>query len=153
MPNINIAIVGVGNCASSLVQGLSYYRHGANDTVGLMHWEVGGYRPSDIHVVAAWDVDRRKVGKDVAEAIFAQPNCTEVFCDDIPKNGAVVRMGRKLDGVADHMSDYPEDRTFVIADEPEPEQADVVRQLRESRVDVLIIYLHLVSQKATEFYS
>ena len=153
MPNINIAIVGVGNCASSLVQGLSYYRHGANDTVGLMHWEVGGYRPSDIHVVAAWDVDRRKVGKDVAEAIFAQPNCTEVFCDDIPKNGAVVRMGRKLDGVADHMSDYPEDRTFVIADEPEPEQADVVRQLRESRVDVLMNYLPVGSQKATEFYA
>jgi myo-inositol-1-phosphate synthase len=153
MPNINIAIVGVGNCASSLVQGLSYYRQGANDTVGLMHWEVGGYRPSDIHVVAAWDVDRRKVGKDVAEAIFAQPNCTEVFCDDIPKNGAVVRMGRKLDGVADHMSDYPEDRTFVIADEPEPEQADVVRQLRESRVDVLMNYLPVGSQKATEFYA
>ena len=153
MPNINIAIVGVGNCASSLVQGLSYYRHGANDTVGLMHWEVGGYRPSDIHVVAAWDVDRRKVGKDVAEAIFAQPNCTEVFCDDIPKNGAIVRMGRKLDGVADHMSDYPEDRTFVIADEPEPEQADVVRQLRESRVDVLMNYLPVGSQKATEFYA
>jgi myo-inositol-1-phosphate synthase len=153
MPNINIAIVGVGNCASSLVQGLSYYRHGANDTVGLMHWEVGGYRPSDIHVVAAWDVDRRKVGKDVAEAIFAQPNCTEVFCDDIPKNGAVVRMGRKLDGVADHMSDYPEDRTLVIADEPEPEQADVVRQLRESRVDVLMNYLPVGSQKATEFYA
>jgi myo-inositol-1-phosphate synthase len=153
MPNINIAIVGVGNCASSLVQGLSYYRHGANDTVGLMHWEVGGYRPSDIHVVAAWDVDRRKVGKDVAEAIFAQPNCTEVFCDDIPKNGAVVRMGRKLDGVADHMSDYPEDRTFVIADEPEPEQADVVRQLKESRVDVLMNYLPVGSQKATEFYA
>jgi myo-inositol-1-phosphate synthase len=153
MPNINIAIVGVGNCASSLVQGLSYYRHGANDTVGLMHWEVGGYRPSDIHVVAAWDVDRRKVGKDVAEAIFAQPNCTEVFCDDIPKNGAVVRMGRKLDGVADHMSDYPEDRTFVIADEPEPEQADVVRQLKASRVDVLMNYLPVGSQKATEFYA
>ena len=79
MSNINIAIIGVGNCASSLVQGLSYYRNGANDTIGLMHLDVGGYRPSDIRVVAAWDVDRRKVGKDVAEAIFAKRNCTEVF--------------------------------------------------------------------------
>ena len=104
MPNINIAIIGVGNCASSLVQGLSYYRNGANDTIGLMHRELGGYRPSDIRVVAAWDVDRRKVGKDVAEAIFAKPNCTEVFCADVPPSGATVRMGRKLDGVADHMA-------------------------------------------------
>ena len=82
MKSINIAIVGIGNCASSLVQGLSHYRDGANDTVGLMHWDLGGYRPSDIHVVAAWDVDARKVGKDVADAIFAKPNCTAVFCEE-----------------------------------------------------------------------
>ena len=67
MNSIRIALVGVGNCASSLVQGLEHYRDGANDNVGLMHWELGGYRPSDIQVVAAWDVDRRKVGRDVAE--------------------------------------------------------------------------------------
>ncbi|MDA4835794.1 inositol-3-phosphate synthase, partial [Enterobacter hormaechei] len=79
MTSINIAIIGIGNCASSLVQGLEHYREGANDTVGLMHWEVGGYKPSDIQVVAAWDVDARKVGKDVADAIFAKPNCTAVF--------------------------------------------------------------------------
>ncbi|MFL6759120.1 inositol-3-phosphate synthase [Sphingomonas sp.] len=153
MTSINIAIVGVGNCASSLVQGLTYYRHGANDTVGLMHWDVGGYRPSDIHVVAAWDVDRRKVGKDVAEAIFAKPNCTEVFCDDVRATGAIVRMGRTLDGIADHMEDYPEDRTFKLADEAEPDQPDVVRLLKESRADVLINYLPVGSQKATEFYA
>src|SRR5438309_5283657 len=126
MPNINIAIIGVGNCASSLVQGLSYYSNGGNDTIGLMHWDVGGYRPGDIKIVAAWDVDRRKVGKDVAEAIFAEPNCTMVFCNNVPATGATVQMGRKLDGVADHMSDYPEERTFKVANEPEPEQADVV---------------------------
>jgi myo-inositol-1-phosphate synthase len=153
MTSINIAIVGVGNCASSLVQGLTYYRHGANDTIGLMHWDVGGYRPSDIHVVAAWDVDRRKVGKDVAEAIFAKPNCTEVFCDDVGATGAIVRMGRTLDGIADHMEDYPEDRTFKLADEAEPDQPDVVRLLKESRADVLINYLPVGSQKATEFYA
>ena len=72
MTSINIAIIGIGNCASSLVQGLEHYREGANDTVGLMHWEVGGYKPSDIKVIAAWDVDARKVGKDVADAIFAK---------------------------------------------------------------------------------
>ncbi len=153
MPNINIAIIGVGNCASSLVQGLSYYHQGANQTVGLMHWDVGGYRPSDIQVVAAWDVDRRKVGKDVAEAIFARPNCTEVFCDQVAPTGATVRMGRKLDGVADHMDDYPDDRTFIVADAPEPDQAEVVRVLKESRTDVLINYLPVGSQKASEFYA
>jgi myo-inositol-1-phosphate synthase len=153
MPNINIAIIGVGNCASSLVQGLSYYRQGANDTIGLMHGEVGGYRPSDIKVVAAWDVDRRKVGKDVAEAIFAKPNCTEVFCDQVPASGVTVRMGRKLDGVADHMADYPEDRTFKLADEAEPDRADVVRVLKDSRADVLMNYLPVGSQEATEFYA
>jgi myo-inositol-1-phosphate synthase len=153
MPTINIAIIGVGNCASSLVQGLSYYRQGANDTIGLMHWEVGGYRPSDIHVVAAWDIDRRKVGKDVAEAIFAKPNCTEVFCDTVTASGAIVRMGRKLDGIADHMEDYPDDRTFKLANEAEPDQDDVVRTLKDSRADVLINYLPVGSQKATEFYA
>jgi myo-inositol-1-phosphate synthase len=153
MPDINIAIVGVGNCASSLVQGLSYYNRGANETIGLMHWDVGGYRPSDIKVVAAWDVDRRKVGKSVGEAIFAKPNCTEVFCADVPANGAVVMMGRKLDGVADHMEDFPDDRTFVVADEREPEAEDIVRILGETHTDVLINYLPVGSQKATEFYA
>jgi myo-inositol-1-phosphate synthase len=153
MRNINIAIIGVGNCASSLVQGLAFYRHGANETVGLMHSDVGGYRPGDIQIVAAWDIDRRKVGKDVAEAIFAKPNCTEVFCDQVPPSGATVRMGRKLDGVADHMNDYPDDRTFMVADEPEPDQADVVRVLKDSRADVLMNYLPVGSQKATEFYA
>jgi myo-inositol-1-phosphate synthase len=153
MPNINIAIVGVGNCASSLVQGLSYYRHGANDTVGLMHWDLGGYRPADIRIVAAWDVDRRKVGKDVAEAIFAEPNCTARFCDDVPASGAVVRMGRKLDGVAEHRADYPDGRTFILADEPEPDRENVVQLLRETGVDVLMNYLPAGSQQATEFYA
>jgi myo-inositol-1-phosphate synthase len=153
MPNINIAIIGVGNCASSLVQGLSYYRQGANDTIGLMHGEVGGYRPSDIKVVAAWDVDRRKVGKDVAEAIFAKPNCTEVFCDQVPASGVTVCMGRKLDGVADHMADYPEDRTFKLADEAEPDRADVVRVLKDSRADVLMNYLPGGSQEAPAVYA
>jgi myo-inositol-1-phosphate synthase len=150
---INVAIVGVGNCASSLVQGLAHYREGANEHVGLMHWELGGYRPSDIRVVAAWDVDRRKVGKDVAQAIFAKPNCTAVFCEQVERTGARVRMGRVLDGVAEHMADHPEDRTFMLAGEPEAEKDEVIQALVESRTDVLMNYLPVGSQAATEFYA
>ncbi|HZV56604.1 MAG TPA: inositol-3-phosphate synthase [Sphingobium sp.] len=150
---INIAIAGVGNCASSLVQGLSHYREGTNDTIGLMHEELAGYRPSDIRVVAAWDVDRRKVGRDVAEGIFAKPNCTAVFCETVAGTGARIRMGCVRDGIADHMRDYPEDRTFQLADAPEPSKDDVVAVLRETRADVLMNYLPVGSQKATEFYA
>src|SRR5215217_5509053 len=89
-PEIRIAIAGVGNCASSLVQGIAHYQNGgANEQIGLMHWDLGGYRPKDLKVVAAWDVDARKIGRDVAEAIFAPPNCTAVFCDHVPPTGAV----------------------------------------------------------------
>ncbi len=153
MTGINVAIVGVGNCASSLVQGLAHYRAGSNDHVGLMHWEMGGYAPSDIHVVAAWDVDARKVGQDVSAAIFAKPNCTAVFCAEVPPTGSVVAMGRVLDGVADHMSEFDDERTFIVADLPEPTKEDVVRVLRESKVDVLMNYLPVGSQEATEFYA
>ena len=153
MKSINIAIVGIGNCASSLVQGLEYYREGTNDTVGLMHWEVGGYKPSDIKVVAAWDVDARKVGKDVAEAIFAKPNCTTVFAANIPATGTVVKMGAVLDGVADHMSDYKDDRTFVVANDTQPTKEQVVADLKASGTDVLMNYLPVGSQEATEFYA
>ena len=151
--SINLAIVGVGNCASSLVQGLEHYRDGANDLVGLMHWEIGGYRPADIQVVAAWDVDRRKVGRDVAEAIFAQPNCTTVFAERVARTGVKVRMGRVLDGVAEHMAEYPEERTFLLADAPEPDRDAVVAALRETEADVLVNYLPVGSQRATEFYA
>src|SRR3954469_17632097 len=143
---INIAIVGVGNCASSLVQGLDHYRDGANDLVGLMHWELGGYRPADIHVVAAWDIDERKVGKDVAEAIFAPPNCTAVFCESVRATGAKVRMGRVADGVAAHMAHYPAERAFRPAQAREPSKADVVAVLRETDADILVNYLPVGSQ-------
>jgi len=152
--NINIAIVGVGNCASSLVQGIAHYQNGgANDQIGLMHWDLGGYRPKHIKVVAAWDVDARKVGRDVAEAVFAKPNCTQIFCDHVRPTGAIVRMGRVLDGVADHMAEMEDDRTFVVADAAEPSKEEVVAVLRESRADVLLNYLPVGSQEATEFYA
>ena len=151
---INIALVGVGNCASSLVQGIAHYRRGANDLTGLLHAEIGGYRPGDIHVVAAWDVDRRKVGRDVADAIFAKPNCTTVFCADVEPTGAIVRMGPVLDGVAEHMLDYGnDDRTFVLAEDAEPSREAVVAALRDADVDVMMNYLPVGSQRATEFYA
>jgi myo-inositol-1-phosphate synthase len=152
--SINIAIVGVGNCASSLVQGIAHYQNGgANEQIGLMHWDLGGYRPKDLKVVAAWDVDRRKVGRDVNEAIFAKPNCTAIFCDHVKPTGATVRMGRILDGVADHMDGHEDDRTFLLADAPEPSKAEVVEVLRETGADVLLNYLPVGSQEATEFYA
>lgn len=150
---IRVALIGVGNCASSLVQGLSHYKAGANETTGLMHRELGGYEPNDISVVAAWDIDRRKVGHDVAEAIFAKPNCTTIFCDQIKPSGTPVRMGRLLDGVAEHMAGYPDDRTFLVADDPEPDTEDVVAVLRETKADVVMNYLPVGSQKASEFYA
>ncbi len=150
---INIAIIGVGNCASSLVQGLSHYRAESNDHLGLMHWDLGGYRPSDIQLVAAWDIDRRKVGQDVAQAIFAKPNCTQIFCRDVLDEGVTVEMGRILDGYADHMADYPDDRTFLLAEEAQPSRSDIVNRLREAKVDVLLNYLPVGSQQATEFYA
>lgn len=151
---INVALVGVGNCASSLVQGVSHYREGANDLTGLMHEEIGGYRPSDIRFVAAWDIDRRKVGRDIADAIFARPNSTAIFCRGVRPTGTLVRMGALLDGVADHMLDYPDDdRTFLIAEEPQATRDDVIATLREREVDVMMNYLPVGSQAATEFYA
>ena len=153
--DVNVAIVGVGNCASSLVQGIAHYSNGgANEQIGLSHWDLGGYRPKDLKVVAAWDIDRRKVGRDVAEAIFAEPNCTKTFCDHVPATGTRVRMGKLLDGIADHMANFAPERTFMLADgEREPSHDDVVEVLRDTRTDVLINYLPVGSQRAAEFYA
>ena len=153
--DVNVAIVGVGNCASSLVQGIAHYSNGgANEQIGLSHWDLGGYRPKDLKIVAAWDIDRRKVGRDVAQAIFAPPNCTQVFCDHVPQTGTRVCMGRVLDGIADHMANFAEDRTFMLADgQREPTRDDVVEVLRDTRADVMVNYLPVGSQKAAEFYA
>jgi myo-inositol-1-phosphate synthase len=153
--DVNVAIVGVGNCASSLVQGIAHYSNGgANEQIGLSHWDLGGYRPKDLKVVAAWDIDRRKVGRDVAEAIFAEPNCTKTFCDHVPATGTRVRMGKLLDGIADHMANFAPERTFMLAHgEREPSHDDVVEVLRDTRTDVMINYLPVGSQKAAEFYA
>jgi myo-inositol-1-phosphate synthase len=151
---IKIVIVGIGNCASSLIQGIHYYRgKNAEDVIGLMHWEIEGYKPGDIEVVAAYDVDKRKVGKDVHEAVFAEPNCTKVIYPDLPRSGVTVRMGRILDGVAGHMRNYDDKFTFVLADKPETTKEEVVKVIKESGAEILLNYLPVGSEKATRFYA
>ena len=154
MARIKIAIAGVGNCASSLVQGIHYYRKkGPGDAIGLMHWEIGGYTPADIEVVAAFDIDKRKVGQDVNTAIFADPNCTKVFCDHLPVSGVTVQMGRILDGIADHMKEYEDRYTFLPAELPEPSMDQVVDRLKESEAEILLNYMPVGSEKAACFYA
>ena len=154
MSKIKIAIVGIGNCASSLLQGIEYYKHNdSKEAIGLMHWDIGGYRPYDIEVVAAFDIDGRKVGKDVSEAIFESPNCTAVFCKDIPKTGVKVKMGRILDGFAEHMKDYDEKYRFLPADEEEASKEDIVDTLKTSGAEILLNYLPVGSEDAVKFYT
>jgi len=151
---IKIAIVGVGNCASSLVQGLHYYRDKTPDeAVGLMHWDIGGYTPEKIDVVCAFDIDKRKVGEDVSDAIFADPNCTITFKSEIPPSGVKVRMGRILDGYPAHMEEYREERRFLPSDEAEPTEGDIVSALIDSGAEILLNYLPVGSEEATRFYA
>ena len=154
MGKIKIAIAGVGNCASSLLQGIQHYHRRSNEgAVGLMNWDVGGYKPSDIQAVAAFDIDERKVGKDLHQAIFELPNCTTVFCDDMPESGIIVKMGKILDGCSDHMKDYDEDYTFVPAHAKEPSKDSVVRELKRTGAEILLNYLPVGSEKASCFYA
>jgi myo-inositol-1-phosphate synthase len=151
---IKLAIVGVGNCASSLVQGIYFYKDkSSEEAIGLMHWELGGYKPYDIQIVAAFDIDKRKVGKDVSEAIFSQPNCTTKFCETVPELGVKVSMGRILDGFSEHMQDYEERYTFTPSDAPEPTREEVIEILKESGTEVLINYLPVGSEEAANFYA
>jgi len=150
MNRLRVAIVGVGNCASSLVQGGAYYRR-TGVSGGLIHDQIGPYRAGDVDFVLGIDVDRRKVGKPLTEAIFAGPNNTKVFEPDLPATPAQVMMGRILDGIAPHMTKAGE-RGFQPADLPEPDKADIVGALRRERVDVLVNFLPVGSQQASEFY-
>lgn len=151
---VRIAIAGVGNCASSLIQGIEYYRKKSpGDLIGLMHWDIGGWRPFDIEVVCAFDIDRRKVGRDVSEAIFQPPNCTAVFQPKVPKTGARVAMGRMLDSIAPHMNQYDPRLAFVPARQKEATKKDVVGALRDSGAEILLNYLPAGSEEATRFYA
>lgn len=151
---IKIAIAGLGNCASSIIQGIYYYKNRIQkDSIGLMHYDIGGYKPSDIEIVAAFDIDKRKVGKDVSDAIFQLPNCTAIFCKEIPKTNVIVQMGQILDGFSPHMKNYEDDYTFVVSDEKELSKEEIVNVLKESGADILINYLPVGSESAVRFYA
>lgn len=151
MHSIRVAIVGIGNCASSLVQGIDFYKSN-NSTSGLIREIVGGYAVSDIEFVLGIDVDDRKVGKDLSEAIFADPNNTTVFQSEVTSKGAMVMRGPVLDGVAEHMTKAGA-RGFMLADSEIPVSKDeIVAALRETRAEILVNFLPVGSQKATEFY-
>jgi myo-inositol-1-phosphate synthase len=144
---IRLAIVGVGNCANSLVQGLNYYKHhDQEEPIGLMHPVIGGYKVTDIVPVAAFEVDRRKVGKDLAEAIFAPPNCAYRYPDvEVSPTGVEVMMGPVLDGVPPHLAQFVE-----VADQ---KPVGVVEVLKETKADVLLNNVPTGSAKAARFYA
>jgi myo-inositol-1-phosphate synthase len=152
MGEIRLAIAGVGNCASSLLQGIEYYRRRPQaDPIGLMHREIAGYDVGDVNVVAAFDVDERKVGEDVADAIYADPNCTQPILDDgLPETGVTVERGPLLDGVPGHMEDYDPEHRFQVADE---EAVDVAAELARTDVDVLINYVPVGAEEAARAYA
>ena len=143
---IKIAIVGIGNCASSLVQGLTYYKNTKDNQtiVGLMHPVLGGYKISDIEVVAAFDVNETKVGKDLADAIYAQPNNTKVFAR-VKKTGVKVHNAKVLDGIGEYLKDIVRTSKSTI---PDP-----VKVLKNSGAQILISYLPVGSQEATEYWA
>jgi myo-inositol-1-phosphate synthase len=143
---VRVGIVGVGNCASSFVQGLSYYREakGNEPVPGLMHVELGGYHVGDVEISAAFDVNAAKVGRDVSEAIFARPNNTQRFAA-VPPSGIRVHRGPTLDGLGKYLRDEIEPS--------EEEEVDVVDVLKRSGTEVLVSYLPVGSQRATEFYA
>ena len=145
MGNINVAIIGVGNCASSLVQGVHYYSEAAENELipGLMHVNLGGYHIRDINFVAAVDIDRKKVGKDLGEAIYTPPNNTFKFCQ-VPATGVKVSRGMTHDGLGKYLSE-------VITKAPGPTD-DIVSILKETETDVVVNYLPVGSEEATKWY-
>jgi myo-inositol-1-phosphate synthase len=142
---VRVAIIGVGNCASSLVQGVEFYRNAADEdrVPGLMHVNLGGYHISDVEFSAAFDINVTKVGKDLSEAIFAEPNCTVKF-SDVPKLNVPVHRGMTHDGLGKYLKE-------VITKAPGP-TADIVGILRETKTDVVVSYLPVGSEEATKWY-
>ncbi len=152
MAKIRIAIAGVGNCASSLIQGVHFYAQatGEDAVLGLAHPLVGRYRAGDIEVVAAFDIDMRKVGQPFNDAIFAAPNNTKIFFRPPAGEGPIVKMAPVEDGVAPHMADYPEHLRFVPSD---AEPCNLVDELREAGAEILLNYMPVGAQEATEMFA
>jgi myo-inositol-1-phosphate synthase len=157
MQAIRTGIIGVGNCASSFVQGRFYYNNPDVDIPGLITKDFSGYRACDIQFVAAFDVDERKVDRDLSEAIFAEPNCTTVFQKDIPLLDCPVEMGYMIDSIPPHNEEFPESARFrskpnIHSNKTKAKDA-IVRSLRQNRVDVVVNYLPVGSEKNTLFYA
>ncbi len=157
MEKIKVAVVGVGNCASALIQGIGHYHDldrneedGTKEFGGLIHRKIGPYGPGDMDVVAAFDIDERKVGRTVGEAIFARPNCTPVFHGSVNRQSGIVHMSPLMDGYPPHMDGYSKENVFVPSSR-EPE--DVKKILEETGAEILVNFLPVGSQKATEFYA
>jgi len=142
---VRVAIIGVGNCASSLVQGVEFYKKAKEDekVPGLMHVNLGGYHIRDIEFSAAIDIDKNKVGKDLAEAIYTRPNCTYKFCD-VPKSGITVQRGMTHDGLGYYLSQ--------IIEKAPGDTVDIVKLLRDTKTDVVVNYLPVGSEEATKWY-
>jgi len=149
LPEIRVAIAGVGNCASALIQGVEFYKDVEEDVPlpGLMHVNFGGYHIKDIKFVAAFDVNKNKIGKDLAEAIFAEPNCCAKFAD-VPSLGVKVLPAPILDSVAEHMKE-----PLKVHRKDEVKLADVIEILKKTQADMIINYLPVGSQKATRLYA
>jgi myo-inositol-1-phosphate synthase len=154
---INVALVGVGNCASALVQGRFYYSDPQTDIPGLITKDFGGYRACDIKFVAAFDVDERKVGKDLSEAIFSPPNCTRVFHKNIPFLDCPVQMGYIIDSVAPHNQQYPEEQRFKpkanMYSSPRKARKAIAEYLVARGADIVVNYLPVGSEQNTLFYA
>lgn len=156
MSKINVAIIGVGNCAKSLVEGVQYYIQNPEDKVGLMYPDIGGYTVNDIEFVCGFDIDPRKVGTHLINALRSRPNCAMDHVDSLDftcvNSLAEVYSGPELDGVADHMLDYPEEVSFRTGADTALSKKQVAEKLNFHKVDVVINYLPVGSEKATEFY-
>ncbi|GMT49744.1 MAG: inositol-3-phosphate synthase [bacterium] len=157
MSKIKVGLLGIGNCASSLVQGTHYYKDPKAQVPGLITNNFGGYYAGDIEFVSAFDIDKRKVGKDLSEAIFQKPNCTTIFHEDIPKLDCLVQMGYTLDGLADHLPKYHEDQRFAPLDDIynsySEAKSEIVKILKESGTEIFVNYLPVGSEKAARFYA
>jgi len=138
MGDVRVAVAGLGNCASALVQGVHYYKDAKteDEVPGLMHVDFGGYFPKDLKFVAAFEANRKKIGLDIADAIWVEPNCCWKFFPDVPKTGVKVLPGPISDGVAPHMRE-----SFFAYDESEIEAVDIVEELKKAKADMLVSYL------------
>ena len=152
MERIRVAIVGVGNCASALVQGVDYYRRRPNEIIGLMHRNLGGYDAGDIEFALAYDIDSRKVGKRISEAIFALPNNTHFFNTELNLIESKVKMGIIADGFAKHLDEFSPRERFVLSSKKEPGREEIFHNLVDKKIDVMVIYLPVGSEKATRIY-